>query len=111
MFVCVTHWYCVKTAERIQLNFGIEVLSAHPALCEKEIEHKGTFLWDFSETLDLEKLGHGTSSVAVCHKQATIVSLLLKTLGDDGRRDQVTVASPADYSASSRVYSAMGDWA
>jgi len=64
-------------------------------------KNKGTdCLLELCPKLWLIEFGHGTSTFRQCHKQATVVGLLLTTLGDGGRGQILLTAnwrpSPVD---------------
>jgi len=89
--VTVVRRCCVKTAERIELIFGMQTaLGLSCAGCRISVSQKITVAYFplgvfFFLTLDLEKFRQATFVVAMCHKQAATVGLLLKTHMDDGR--------------------------
>jgi len=91
----VTRRHDVETAGRIELVFGVKAIVglSYTVLQGNLAKSKitGTYLWNFSPTLDLEQFRHGTSTVA------SVVNLVRPT----------TVASLSHW-ASSVVYNTMG---
>ena len=89
--VCVCHTpvlYRNSGTHRADFRHG-GLPSTYPALCFKEIilfENKGTSLWNFVPKSGLGTFGRGTSTVAECDRQFDSRLLLLKKLGNDGRR-------------------------
>jgi len=94
LFVCLSHAGVVSK----RLNESSSFWQMLPFLrCGKSnsifpyLQNSGISFWYFFfQTMDLEKLRNGTSTV-VCHKQATVIGLLLTTPGNDGGSGQVTV--------------------
>ena len=64
----VTRRHDVETAGRIELVFGVKAIVglSYTVLQGNLAKSKitGTYLWNFSPTLDLEQFRHGTSTVA-----------------------------------------------
>jgi len=81
----ITRRYCIETAAQIELVFGIQ--STYLTLHFRKLRHlQSISIWNCCPTLWTRTFGgHGTSAVAECDQQATVVILPLTTLGDGGR--------------------------